>query len=658
VISRILVALSILCLFVFKCYSSTQQDSESDSLMKEVENMANDSLKVIALNELSLSLWDTQPDLAIKYGIASRDLAISTKFYKGVATSLKSIGMGYYAKGNYFEVLNYWQQSLEAFDTLNDQAGVSNMLMNIGAVYYSQGDDAVALDYYLRSLRVAEAIEDEGRIASLYLNIGSVYLNKSETHDLALDYLSRGLMLNEKFEDYAAIGNASVNIGEIYYLRENYDSALYYFEKSLKASEIDGSTNLPYSYNNIGKVYTARGQFVSAILNHERARQISEQINDNLQMAQSYIGIGDAYRLSDRFQMAIEPYKKAEGLSKNIGALKELQEIYKGLSYSYARLGDFSNAFTYQTELTKINFDIYNAENDKKLERLQFSHEIENKQREIEVLTKDKLLQDLEIQQSKYITYAAVVVGFLFILLAGGLFNRYRFIRRTNQIIEKEKKRSDELLLNILPAETAEELKDNGTAKARSYSNVTILFTDFKGFTELSATLSPTALVKEIHHCYMAFDEIMVRHGVEKIKTIGDAYMAAGGLPKPNNTHPIDVTLAALEIRDFMDKLIRDRKKQGKPFFEIRIGMHSGPVVAGVVGTHKFAYDIWGDSVNIASRMESNSEPGKINISDTTYELIKDHFVCTARGKIAVKGAGEKTMYFVEHAYEKELQHQ
>ncbi len=628
------------------------QTLQQDSVLSVIGAMADDSLKVDALNNLSINFWELNPDLAIQYGLESRDLGIKIGYLPGVANALKVIGMGYYTKGNYLEVLNSWQESITIYDSLGDLGGVANLLMNIGSVYINQGDDTKALDNYLQSLRVAEEIGDEPRIASTYLNIGNVFLNKPETYDKALDYSLRSLHLSEKLKAFDAIGNAAVNIGEIYFLTNNYDSALFYFEKSLAASEVEGQANLPYCYNSIGRVYTAREQFVSSILNHNKALEISKQSNDMLQMAQSYIGIGNAYRLSDRNQLAIEPYENAEVLCKEMGALKELQEVYQGLSIAYASQSNFPKAFTYQALLTDINNEIYNAENDKKLERLQFSHEMENKQREIEGLVKDKKLQDLEIQQSKYVTYAAIFVGFLFILLAGGLFNRYRYIRRTNQIIEKEKKRSDELLLNILPAETAEELKDNGAAKARSYSNVTILFTDFKGFTELSATLSPTALVKEIHHCYMAFDEIMARHGVEKIKTIGDAYMAAGGLPKPNNTHPVDVTLAAIEIREFMNQLIKTRIKQGKPYFEIRIGIHSGPVVAGVVGTHKFAYDIWGDSVNIASRMESNSLPGKINISDSTYEFIKDKFKCSPRGKIAVKGAGEKSMYFVEHAFD------
>ncbi len=236
--------------------------------------------------------------------------------------------------------------------------------------------------------------------------------------------------------------------------------------------------------------------------------------------------------------------------------------------------------------MTVIKDTLYSLETDDKIKGMQFTYQIEKKQSEVDGLIKDKKLQDLELQQQKYVKYAAIIAGFIFFVLAGGLFNRYRFIQRTKKIIETEKGRSDKLLLNILPEETADELKENGAAKARSYSNVSILFTDFKGFTELSAILSPTALVKEIHLCYMAFDEIMVKHKVEKIKTIGDAYMAAGGLPMANDTHALDVTRAALEIREFMDNLIKVRKKAGKPFFEIRIGIHSGPVVAGVVGIH------------------------------------------------------------------------
>lgn len=642
-------------LLLFFSPSLLAQQPNIDSLITEIKHLPDDSIKINALNEVSLSLWDTDPDTAIYYASKAMKIGNEINYPSGVAYAAKNIGMGYYSKGDYIKVLEYWQQSLAIFNSMQDANGISNILMIIGAVYSNQGDDAKAIEFNLKSLQVAEEIGNKLRIASAYVNIGNIYLNKAETHDKSLDYSMRGLKLSEELGMYDAIGNASVNIGEIYYLRNNYDSALFYFEKALKASEIDGNSNVPYSLNSIGKVHTNRGNYVSAVRSHNQALQIAQETDDVLQMAQSLIGIGNAYRISKRFKMSMEPYLKAENHALKVETLKELQEIYEGLSISNSKLGDYTQAFNYQTLLTEINYALYNAENDKKIQSLQFTYDIENKQKEIEVLVKDKKLQDLEIQQQEFVLYAAVFTGFLLILLFGGLFNRFKFIRRTNRIIEREKERSDELLLNILPEETAEELKENGTAKARSYDMVTILFTDFKGFTALSATLSPQALVKEIHHCYKAFDEIMAKYKVEKIKTIGDAYMAAGGLPIANKTHPFDVTHAAIEIREFMNKLKEERTLSGKPYFEIRIGIHSGPVVAGVVGTHKFAYDIWGDAVNIASRMESNSEPGKINISESTYDLIKDQFECSPRGKIAVKGAGEKSMYFIENRLSAQL---
>ncbi|HUM47809.1 MAG TPA: adenylate/guanylate cyclase domain-containing protein, partial [Chitinophagales bacterium] len=212
--------------------------------------------------------------------------------------------------------------------------------------------------------------------------------------------------------------------------------------------------------------------------------------------------------------------------------------------------------------------------------------------------------------------------------------------------IEKEK--SDMLLMNILPEEVATELKEKGKADAKHFSQVTVLFTDFKNFTLMSERLSAQELVNEINYCYSEFDKIITRYGIEKIKTIGDAYMCAGGLPVPTLTNAEDTVKAALAIRDFMFREHQQRAASGQPFFEIRIGVHTGAVVAGIVGIKKFAYDIWGDTVNIASRMESSGEPGKVNISGTTYELVKNHFKCTYRGKIAAKNKGEIDMYFVE----------
>ncbi len=222
-----------------------------------------------------------------------------------------------------------------------------------------------------------------------------------------------------------------------------------------------------------------------------------------------------------------------------------------------------------------------------------------------------------------------------------------RVQERTKELAT-EKKKADELLLNILPVEIAEELKVKGEAEPRAYEQVTVMFTDFKGFTLVAEKMSAENLVSDLDKCFYYFDEVMDRFKVEKIKTIGDSYMCAGGLPKANKTNPIEVVLAAMEIRNFMEQLKMIKINMEQPYWELRIGIHTGPIIAGVVGKRKFAYDIWGDTVNTASRMESSGSPGAINISEATYQSVKDFFICQHRGKVAAKNKGEMNMYFVE----------
>jgi class 3 adenylate cyclase len=222
-----------------------------------------------------------------------------------------------------------------------------------------------------------------------------------------------------------------------------------------------------------------------------------------------------------------------------------------------------------------------------------------------------------------------------------------KLLETQNKSLTLEQQKSENLLLNILPRETAEELKQMGSARSRRFDSVTILFSDFKNFTHASEQMSPEQLVNEIHQYYSYFDSVMEKYGIEKIKTIGDAYMCAGGIPDENTTHAIDIVNAAIEMQQYVEQQKLTKIAAGEIFFEIRIGIHTGSVVAGIVGTKKFAYDIWGDTVNLASRMESSGEVGRINISATTYELVKNTFKCEYRGKISVKNKGEIDMYFV-----------
>lgn len=235
-----------------------------------------------------------------------------------------------------------------------------------------------------------------------------------------------------------------------------------------------------------------------------------------------------------------------------------------------------------------------------------------------------------------------------------------RMVRDQNMILEQKveerthelrdaMQKSDDLLLNILPESTALELKQYGKAKTKTYDNVTVLFTDFKDFTDISSKMDPELLVEEIDACFSAFDNIISRYGVEKIKTVGDAYIAVAGLPIPSEHHAEQAIQAAIEIKKFISSRKQEKLSRGEMPFDIRIGINTGPLVAGIVGTKKFAFDIWGDAVNTAARMEQHGEPGKINISGNTYDLVKDKFTCMYRGKIYAKNKGEIDMYFVEN---------
>ena len=643
--------LSLFIVYIFITMHCVAQAGITDSLRKVLALSKNDTNKVNILLSLSKNSLSMVPETSLMYANDAHKLAAELKFTRGRALALKSIGMVYYIQSKYPETLDYWTQSLNAFDSSGDKAGVANMLSNIGAVYSNQTEDNKALEYYFKALPYAEQLNDKLRTATLYINIGNVYYHNPVNHNKALEYFIKALPISEELEDNNTLGSASANIGEIYLDKNQFDSALYYFQKSKKS--LDNSEDEAYALNNLGRFYAKKGNYEEAIRYHQNAFDTAQKADATLYMAQSILYLSDAYYKKGDYKQAIETYNSAVEYAlmisdKNI----ELKNAYAGLSLSYAQQKDFENAYKYNLLLSQVKDTLYNIDLDKKLAGYQTSFDLYKKQGQINLLEKDRALQDLSLKRQKTVKNALIAGMVLVTIIILIIYRDYRNKIKTNKILDSQKAEIEHLLLNILPAEVAEELQKTGTATPKYYDMATVLFTDFKSFSKLADDMSPQEVVSELNSCFIAFDDIIAKYDLEKIKTIGDSYMCAGGIPTQDEGHVIKIIKASIEIQQWMQKRNEVRMAMNLPPWEIRIGVNSGPIVAGVVGKKKYAYDIWGSAVNVASRMESNGEPGRVNISAATHELVKHKFACTYRGKIFAKNIGEIDMFFVDREIE------
>ena len=386
----------------------------------------------------------------------------------------------------------------------------------------------------------------------------------------------------------------------------------------------------------------------------EEQKTIQQQTEWNNQSSQQEIKKLNQENQQKNFEIASSKQEATQARQDVLKAKSELASKQAELAHTQALI-DSAKASLASTEGMLMQSEMIRKRTEEALLHQEDSVKLLNSEKEKQDLKLAKQGVELEAQRQRNKLYIiAAALGLSLFVVVGALFvYRQKTIQELsdkNKIIQEEKRRSDELLLNILPEEVMHELKAHGKTQARNYSKATVLFADIKDFTTISEQLSPDDLIEGLDAYFERFDKVIEKYDIEKIKTIGDAYVCAGGVPTKSEGNPHLVVQAALDFTYEIDKLRRERTAQGKIPFEFRIGIHTGQLVAGVIGIRKFAYDIWGDTVNMAARMQQSSEAGKINISGATYEMVKDKFACVYRGKIEAKNKGQIDMYFVEKA--------
>jgi adenylate cyclase len=508
----------------------------------------------------------------------------------------------------------------------------------LAGIHHEKYAYPIALDFYEKALKIYEMRQDDSKLASLLSDM-SVFYRDIKNYNTALEYGTRALKMHQNRKDINYISYDLLNLAITHDELKNYDQALEFYFKVIETKTGDLTT----TYNNIATSYKNKKQYDDALAFAKKALDNANANQEDYNLDLIEATFCEILFLKD---------KKDESLAHGLASLKygrenENLDVIKAvsliLSEIYDSRGNKLKAYDMFKEHIAARDSINNEDKEHDVTRKIALYEFERGQQD---KINEQLRKDTIASVEKKILYGGLT---LMILLAALIFRNFRRERTAKAAIAVEQEKSEELLLNILPKHVAAELKASGMAQARSYEQVSVLFADFKDFTKVSEQVTPTELVALINKYFTQFDIIIGKYNLEKIKTIGDAYVCVGGLSdEDTKAAAIRLIYAAKEMQGFIEVTKNQALIENKTFFEQRIGISTGPVVAGIVGLKKFTYDIWGDTVNVAARMEQHSEVGKINISESTFQLVKSEVHCIHRGAIAAKNKGDINMYFVE----------
>ncbi len=555
--------------------------------------------------------------------------------------------------GRQYTQMEDYKNALENFKKAEIQCEFANcpqldiLYTNIGVAQHNTGNTIAGINSLQDARKILTGQKNYAKVADLEQMMAEMYFRNNDLYN-ARQHNSTAIRLSEQYSQTQTLLRAYETAADLHQELYEYEKAIDYYEKYLKLNdsvrlaeqarqqrliqqqailaETEGAVKLLLAEQNVRELELKQVNYEKEQAQSERDRLVLQNQEKELTLLQKQKEV-DRAQLNEQILLALKVRQELR--------LRELDAERQG----------------------RLIRDLKLQEESERAERMADST---RRAQEVELLRKDNVLNELRISQQESLQSFLMGLGALLMLIltllgAGWWFARQagkrlraqnRQIQAQNDLIAEERHKSDRLLRNILPDEIAHELKTRGYASPRFYDSATVVFTDFTNFTKLSAQLTPKQLIDELDECFLAFDEICEAHNLEKIKTIGDAFMCAGGLPIPNESHATDAVRAALEMMSWLNHRARTNPKA--IFNAMRIGIHTGPVVAGVVGKNKFAYDIWGDAVNLAARLEELGEPGRINVSGATHEAIKHRYRCAYRGKHEVHNKGLVDMYFVE----------